>query len=67
MSETEVEPYRSQYKPLYEEFIPYIRENIEAGQLDRATIRDLKDRWLEGKRAPLDSQLLEQILTPQEP
>jgi hypothetical protein len=60
-AKTEDQSYQSQYKPLYDECLAYIRQNIAAGELDCAKVRDLADGWMAGKRAALEAQLEEQL------
>jgi hypothetical protein len=56
-AQTGGEPYQSQYKPLYEECLAYIRQNLPAGARDRSEVWDLANRWAEAKRAPLEQEL----------
>jgi hypothetical protein len=56
-AKAEKHPYQSQYQPLYNECLAYLRKNISAGELDRSKVRDLADRWTESKLEPLKGQL----------
>jgi len=60
-AKTEDHSYQSQYKPLYDECLAYIRQNVAAGELDPAKVQDLAHRWAEGKRAALEAGLEEQL------
>jgi len=60
-AKTEDRSYQSQYKPLYDECLAYIRQNMAAGELDAAKVQDLASRWAEGKRAALEAGLEEQL------
>lgn len=60
-AEPEDDSYQSQYKPLYDECLPYIRKNLSAGELDRSKVRDLADRWADSKRGPLEEELEKQL------
>jgi len=58
---TEDRSYQSQYKPLYDECLAYIRQNVPAGEFDVVKVQDLASRWAEGKRAALEAGLEEQL------
>jgi len=58
---TEDHSYQSLYKPLYDECLAYIRQNVAAGELDPAKVQDLANRWAEGKRAAMEAGLEEQL------
>jgi len=60
-AKTEDRSYQSQYKPLCDECLAYIRQNVAVGELDAAKVQDLAGRWAEGKRAALEAGLEEQL------
>jgi hypothetical protein len=60
-AKTEDPSYQSQYKPLCDECLAYIRQDVAVGELDAAKVQDLAGRWAEGKRAALEAGLEEQL------
>ncbi len=62
-AETEDRSYQSQYQPLYEECLAYLRTNVPAAEFDRSKVRDLADRWAEAKLQPLQKELEKQFPT----
>ena len=62
-AKTEAEPYQSQCKPLYDECLAYLHENIPVAEFDRSKVRGLADRWAEAKLQTLQEELEKQLPT----
>jgi hypothetical protein len=57
----EPEPYESQYEPLCEECLKYIRDNVSPEGADRDAVWEAAQRWADTKQAPLEDQLEKQL------
>lgn len=57
----EATPYQSLYDSLYAECLAHLRANVSADQFSEQAVRDEASRWEQGRRAPLETQLMDEL------
>jgi len=53
--------YQSLYDSLYDECLAHLRANVSADQFSEQAVQDEASRWEQGRRAPLETQLMDEL------